>query len=170
MNYLVDKQLSFQNIQGSYKENAFSQILLQAVNQSYSYLMDVAPFEINSRYMAAYVNDNTYTCQDYVLLAVALDQQRADEICAPYPFTDLASIRFFTQPLFFGEPYITDFQTATGMNQAETDLLFATTDPTSFGGNFTYVQTDILKPFYCASSVDTVCSAEDLTNLQWGSA
>ncbi len=74
MNYLVDKQLSFQNIQGSYKENAFSQILLQAVNQSYSYLMDVAPFEINSRYMAAYVNDNTYTCQDYVLLAVALDQ------------------------------------------------------------------------------------------------
>mmetsp|Transcript_9644 Transcript_9644/g.9314 ORF Transcript_9644/g.9314 Transcript_9644/m.9314 type:complete len:212 (+) Transcript_9644:502-1137(+) len=148
--------------------------MFQAISSSYGYTLEVAPFQILSRYLAAYINQNGMDCDTFVLPAVGT-QEETDSICGKYDFTTLASIQSFMNPVYLAgtdeeDQALKDFESESGMTKAEVAILFDTSEPTSFGGVFMMIQTDIIKPWYCPTFADATCSYELLAQLQWGSA
>ncbi len=99
-----------------------------------------------------------------------LDQATTDTICANYDFTTLKDIQFFLRATWYGGPYLESFEAATGINKAETDILFDITNPTSFGGCYNHVLTEVIYPYYKCNGTNSNCTSTELANLQWGSS
>ena len=78
--------------------------MIKATNQSYYEIYEKASFELHSRYMAFYINNNGYDCTHYVNLAIQ-NFESADVICNDYDFTQLDAVQYFARVLWFGEPY-----------------------------------------------------------------
>ena len=50
---MLNNQVLFSNYEGTYKEYAFSKLIVKALNDSYNTIKSNAPFELTSRYVGA---------------------------------------------------------------------------------------------------------------------
>mmetsp|Transcript_33877 Transcript_33877/g.24934 ORF Transcript_33877/g.24934 Transcript_33877/m.24934 type:complete len:142 (-) Transcript_33877:1412-1837(-) len=138
--------------------------MLKAIQTSYQFTLDNAPFQLISRYLAAYLLENDMTCDTFVIQVVDT-QEEADAACANYDFNSLSDVQAFMSPVYYSgtSSYDTAFSTfvsTSGLTKAQATALFDTTDPASFGGVFLSVETDIIAPFYCPDASTTTCSYE----------
>lgn len=101
------------------------------MNETYFQLETLVPFEITSRYLAAFFEVNSKKCSDYVNLAVT-DITRQDAICTTFDFSKLDDVKTFLAATYYGGDYLTTLQTKTTMTDDEIALFFSATDPESF--------------------------------------
>ena len=89
--YIMAGQLNFKDYNGTYEHNVFARLMLKAMKASTSVLTEQLPFDLTSRYMAAYFEVNEKSCLEYIQKAVTdIDKQAL--ICKNMPFSDLANV------------------------------------------------------------------------------
>lgn len=101
------------------------------MTNTYTTLQTKAPFEMTSRYMAAYIDVNKLTCLTFAAIA-SKDTKRQAAICNNVNFQRLDDVKRFLQPTFFLNPDdIAAFKTKTTMTDDEYNAFFGA-DPNSF--------------------------------------
>jgi hypothetical protein len=75
-------------------------MMLKTMNDSYSVIKQFVPFEVTSRYLAAYFNVAGLDCTKVVGLAVT-DPTKLTSICGIFTFSSLDNVQSFLQPLYY---------------------------------------------------------------------
>lgn len=85
LNHIVNNWLGFQAIQGRYEYNALGQLFTKAMNMSRTELETKLPFELASRYIASYIQDNGVTCED-IFGSASYDTDWITQNCNTFDF------------------------------------------------------------------------------------
>lgn len=96
--YIIKNAVDMQQIGGSYEYNAFARVLLKTMNETYSQLKSKVPFEITSRYLAAYFETYGKDCKYYFGKAVT----DTTTICAEYSFDDINAVQKVLAATYYG--------------------------------------------------------------------
>ena len=52
---IMKEQILLSDIGGSYEQSVFSKLIIKTMNDSYSVIQQQVPFEVTTRYLAAYM-------------------------------------------------------------------------------------------------------------------
>ena len=81
----------------------FGKLILKALNDSLAVISSHVPFELTSRYLAAYIKVNNLNCPYFVEQAVIDDAARVKTICDKYIFDSLDNVKLFLAPIYFND-------------------------------------------------------------------
>ncbi len=123
-------------------------------------MLEKLPFEVTSRYLAAYFEVNNKKCSDYIDLAVT-DVDKRNTICTEFDFSNLDNVKVFLGATYYGGSYLDNLKDKTKMTDDELAILFDATDQASF--QYAYLsQNQILHDFFKCTSYEKQCSDDDL--------
>ena len=100
---IMKEQILLSDIGGSYEQSVFSKLIIKTMNDSYSVIQQQVPFEVTTRYLAAYMEVASLDCNHYLSLAVT-DPVKVTAICTNMTFSSLDDVKIFYKPLFFNDP------------------------------------------------------------------
>lgn len=166
---IVNEQVLLADISGSYSQQAFSKLVLKAMNDSFSVIQKQVPFEVTSRYLAAFIEVAKHDCNFYISQAVE-DPAKVTTICGLYNFASLDDVKTFLHPMYFNDTVSRQaLMNATKMNDTEVTLLYNPLLPTSFG-QAALNQTQFIHDYYGCTAVKTQCTDIEIAAMQWGSS
>lgn len=134
--YLIENQLGFAAINGTYEQNAFAQLMIKSMNSSLTTLQTRVPFELYSRYLTTYIVKGAKSCTTYLSLAVT-DPARVTAICNIFDFTKLTDVKTFLAALYYKGTALDNLKAKTNMTDAEITSLFNVNTTNSFGQAYT---------------------------------
>lgn len=94
--YAIPELGNYEGKKGNSQLRAFARLATRAITKSRDYIEEYLPFELELRYMTAYIDQsgNTYSCAT-VLPTISSDQEKNKNICGLWSFKNLDHMRLW---------------------------------------------------------------------------